>query len=324
MPPESSVYLKTIEEGTTMDGAAVRSKVRMTFREDGLGPYIDWMILYPAQAQKPVPAVMMLNYYGNDKVLTYEQFPVPANEILSRGYAFVTACYEDISPDPDDVQNPCEQRSIARTRMYELWDPSCTTGSLMAWAWSLCRGMDMLEKDCRIDASSVVLTGSSRLGKAALLAGAFDPRFAVIVLNQTGGGGVPLSKRVYGEYIGSQVDHYGYWWCKDFAKYADAEKKLPFDQHMLLACIAPRPLLVEGFNNKWFDTHGEFLALKAASPVWEFLGAPGLPDVQWPEPYGTDAIGAALGYVRRPGKHGIDKADWTWMLDFADRAFNER
>ena len=323
MPPGSPVYLKTLEQKRTRDKTAIRRQVRMTFQADGGGPHIDWLILYPAKAKGPVPAIMMLNYYGNDDVFTNERFPVPAETILSRGYAYVTACYEDISPDPDTLQNPSEQLAAARQGIFKMWAPSCTTGSLMAWAWSLCRGMDMLEKDSRIDASKVVVTGSSRLGKAALIAGAFDQRFAAVVVNQTGGGGVPLSKRNYGEYVGSMVDQFCYWWCKSFSQYAGREKSMPFDQHMLLACIAPRPLLVEGFDHKWFDTKGEFLAMKAASPVWEFLGAPGLPDVEWPDELETKAIGPNLGYVWRTGKHGIAEKDWMWLLDFADNSLKK-
>ena len=145
--------------------------------------------------------------------------------------------------------------------------------------------------------------------------------FVYLHMPVTGGGGVPLAKRNFGESVGSEIDHFGYWWCKRFARYAGAEKNLPFDQHMLLSCIAPRPLLVEGFNNPWFDTHGEFLALQAASPVWTFLGAEGLPDVEWPGPYETQAIGPILGYVRREGSHGISAIDWEWILDFADGTF---
>ena len=124
--------------------------------------------------------------------------------------------------------------------------------------------------------------------------------------------------------MGSEIDHFGYWWCREFAKYAGREKDMPFDQHMLISCIAPRPFLVEGFNNPWFDTRGEFLALKAASPVWQFLGAKGLPDVMWPMIYETTAIGPNLGYVRRDGKHGINADDWVWMLDFADSALHRK
>ncbi|MBO4435228.1 MAG: hypothetical protein J5769_07255 [Bacteroidales bacterium] len=320
MPPDSPIFMESSGEGT-------RRHVRMTFREDGSGPSIDWDIAYPADADGPVPAVMLLNYVGNDKVLAGDPGPntatvFPIDTILARGYAFVTACYEDISPDPDTLQNNYEQLALARTKIYELWDKDITTGSLMAWAWALRRGMDMLEQDRRI--SDVVLTGSSRLGKAALLASAFDPRFAVTVINQTGGGGIPLSKRNFGEYVGSEIDHFGYWWCREFAKYAGREKDMPFDQHMLISCIAPRPFLVEGFNNPWFDTRGEFLALKAASPVWQFLGAKGLPDVMWPMIYETTAIGPNLGYVRRDGKHGINADDWVWMLDFADSALHRK
>lgn len=322
MPPACPIYLQTTEEDTALDGAAARRRVRMTFREDGSGPAINWMILYPSQVASPVPAVMMLNFYGNDVVLDYKQFPVPAKDILARGYAYVTACYEDISPDPDEMQDTEEQLAKARTNIYELWDPDISTGSIMAWAWSLCRGMDMLERDERIDAGRILLTGCSRLGKTALLAGAFDQRFAVVVPVQTGGGGVPLSKRDFGEYVSSEVEHFGYWWCRGFAKWAGAEKEMPFDQHMLLACIAPRPLLVEGYTNPWFDARGEFLALKAASPVWSFLGAGALPDVDFPHSFETKAIGPVLGYVKRKGEHGIDSNDWQWMLDFADKYCN--
>jgi hypothetical protein len=165
----------------------------------------------------------------------------------------------------------------------------------------------------------VVVTGSSRLGKAALIAGAYDERFAVTVVNQTGGGGVPLAKRNFGESVASETAAFTHWFCRAYDKYAHAEETLPFDQHMLLSCIAPRPLLVQGFNNTWFDTYGEFLSLKAASPVWEFLGKEGLPDVLWPDIYDESAIGPYLGYVRRDKAHGILLEDWHWLLDFADK-----
>ena len=93
---------------------------------------------------------------------------------------------------------------------------------------------------------------------------------------------------------------------------------MPFDQHMFVACIAPRALLVEGFGSKWFDPKGEFLSVKAASPVWKFLGKSGLPDVEFPDEFDTSAIGKDLGYVRRSQNHGISAYDWKWMMDFAD------
>ena len=219
------------------------------------------------------------------------------------------------------------QKDFAYTGIFSLWgkrDPSRTdnTTALTAWAWALRRGMDMIEKDSMLDQGHVLLTGSSRLGKAALIAGAFDERFPVVVPNQTGGGGVPLAKRNFGETITTEMKSFTHWYCKAYGRYAGHEDIMPFDQHMLLTCVAPRALLVEGFDQPWFDTKGEFLSVQAASPVWKFLGKPGLPEVSWPDDYDTKAIGPVLGYVRRDQEHGIAMIDWLWMLDFADRQFS--
>ena len=337
MPPPAPVFMQELESGPSLGGNALRRQVRMYFKEDHTGPYVDWLILYPASAAGPVPAILTLNYEGNHTVMADPEIPVsphgtdvprgafagtgtrttfPLQKILSRGYAFVTACYEDACPDPE---NPEEQLQLARSGVYALWPAGADTGSLMAWAWTMCRGLDMLAGDSRIDASRVAVTGSSRLGKASLLAAACDIRFAAVVLNQTGGGGVPLSKRDFGEHVRSEVEHYTHWWSPEFAKYAGKEKSMPFDQHLLLSCIAPRPLLVEGFDNPWFDTYGEFLALRAAAPVWSYLGATSLPEnCSFPEDYDTSCIGRTLGYVRRPGAHGYAPLDWKWLLDFLD------
>ncbi len=360
--PEAPETLVTevIEEGQTMAGTALRRQVRMWFAKDKTGPWIDWLVITPAHANGPVPTVILLNYEGNHTVLPDKEIIVtdswmrggvnrkanpeargilsdpssitriPADVLVAKGYALVTACYADISPDPDPGERGPDgkllQEDFAYTRIFSLWgkrDPSRTdnTTCLAAWAWGLRRGMDMIEQDPMLDESRVVLTGYSRLGKAALIAGAFDERFPVVVPNQTGGGGVPLAKRNFGETITTEMNSFPHWYCKAYGRYAGHEDIMPFDQHLLLACIAPRALLVEGFDQPWFDTKGEFLSVQAASPVWRFLKKPGLPDVSWPDDYDTSAIGPVLGYVRRDLDHGLSMFDWIWMLDFADRQF---
>ena len=366
MPPAGEgIWLETLEEGTTLAGFATRRQVRMWFRPDKTGPKIDWLLVIPNFVKGPVPAIMLLNYSGNHEFLFDEEILVtdswirngerienhrasaasrgiydrdggdnvyPVGMLVARGYAVVTACYCDISPDPnrDDVQDGVKlQDTFAYTGVFDLWgerDPSRddNTTSLAAWAWGLMRGMDMIVQDGQLDEKRVILTGYSRLGKAALIAGAFDERFPVVVPVQTGGGGVPLAKRNFGETVGTEVVSFRHWYCCAYDKYADNTDALPFDQHLLLSCIAPRALLVEGFDQPWFDTKGEFLSVQAASPVWKFLGSKGLPNVSWPDDYDTSAIGTRLGYVRRPNNHGISAVDWTWMLDFADGVWNER
>ena len=324
IPGPCPVYLEPISEETALNGFATRKNIRMTFREDGTGPAINWMILQPLQVKGPAPAVLLLNFYGNDSIIRAPedmglQTNFPVDMILARGYAMVTACYDDVSSDPDE---PEDQATQAYDKAFSLWPDTGTVDgprALGAWAWALMRGMDLIEREPGLDASRVVLTGCSRLGKAALIAGAYDERFAVVVTNQTGGGGVPLAKHDFGEHVRSESARFTHWFSPRYAKYAGCEAAtMPFDQHLLVSCIAPRPFLAEGFDNPWFDTRGEFLCLRAASPVWEFLGAPGLPQVEWPADYDTSAIGPVLGYVRRDQGHGIAAIDWKWMLDFAD------
>ena len=318
LPPPAPIYTEELEEMPALLGTATLRQVRMHFRPDGSGPSIDWGILTPDNAAGPLPAILLLNYKGN------QAFLPECQALLARGYALVTACYTDISPDPDPLLHEngiVLQDGHAFSGIFELWgvrDPARddNTGSLMAWAWGLMRGLDLIEKEPALDASKVLLTGYSRLGKAALIAAAYDERFRAVVVNQSGGGGVPLAKRHFGECIATEVTSFRHWYCRAYDKYAWDTEAMPFDQHLLVSAIAPRAILVEGFNKPWFDTHGEYLSLQAASPVWKFLGQPGMPNVPWPDNYDTSAIGRRVGYVRRDGDHGIAPIDWEWMLHF--------
>jgi len=254
----------------------------------------------------------------------------PLEMILARGYSVMSACYAQVSPDVGerDVGDGVP-RELAYTGVFSLWparDPKRDDNitALGAWAWALSRGLDLAERIPEIDTAKSVATGCSRLGKTALIATVRDERFAVCVPNQTGGGGVPLAKRNYGENISTEMTMFPHWYCKAYGKYVDNEQAMKFDQHLLVAAVAPRRILVQGFNNGWFDAKGEFLSCRAASPVWEFLGLSGMPAGEFPDNFDTGRIGTHLGYVRRGGKHGISGSDWLWLMDFADVAFGRR
>ena len=352
--PETLVT-ETLDERVTMGGFAVRKQVRMWFKADRTGPQIDWLVLLPRQVKKPVPAILFLNYGGNHELLPDSAIRVPTcwlrpsadfrrpgnrataatrglyadpglrtvypvGTILSRGYAVVTACHGEVSPDPYGQELTGRYASSDVLSLFP-YDPAREDNptTLGAWAWALMRGMDLLEREPAVDAKRVAVTGSSRLGKAALIAGAFDSRFWAVAPNQTGGGGVPLMKRNYGEDAEALVRIFPHWFCKGFRKWVDREKERPMDQHLLLAMVAPRKLLVEGFCDPHYDTEGEYLSAKAASCAWRFLGGAGLPEVAFPDPYDTSAIGTDVGYYRRTEKHGISAYDWTRLLDFLDR-----
>ena len=364
-PMPETLVTELQDEKTTVDGHAIRRQYKMWFKADKSGPCVSWIVWMPVPALKPAPVISFLNYRGNHELVPDDDVLVqqgwaridkftdghhssaatrglqqdpneasifPLGVILARGYAVMSACYCEVSPDPTskEADSRFQQNPFAYTGVFELWgkrDNSRTDNitSLGAWAWALSRGLDLAERIPELDAKRSVVTGCSRLGKAALIAAARDERFAVCVPNQTGGGGVPLAKRDYGENISTGNRAFTHWYCRAYAKYAEAPwRTMPFDQHLFISCIAPRALLVQGFDWPWFDTEGEYLAVKAASPVWMFLGKGGMPDVDWPADYDTSAIGKNLGYVRRSQSHGLSAHDWMWMMDFADGVFNIR
>ncbi len=363
-PTPSCLITECVDEQVgACAGFGVRCQYRMWFREDKSGPCINWLLFRPRYAAKPVPVIIFLNYRGNHELVTDADIPVqrgwtrndnfnkdhhsteatrgilcnpnsdsifPIGMLLARGYAVMSACYAEVSPDPEwnEPDPRFSQRTFPYTGVFDLWgqrDESRTDNitALGAWAWSLSRGLDLAGRIPELDAARCVVTGCSRLGKSALLAAARDERFAVCVPNQCGGGGVCLAKRDFGECIGTEVRMFTHWYCKAYSKYApNPPKLLPFDQHLLLASIAPRRVLVQGFDSsEWMDTKGEYLACRAASAAWEFLGLPGLPGSDYPDNYDESTIGPYIGYVRRSENHGIAAHDWMWLLDFADNAF---
>ena len=163
--------------------------------------------------------------------------------------------------------------------------------------------MDYLENDPDVDGSKVAVIGHSRLGKAALWAGATDQRFAMVVSNCSGCGGAAISRRAFGETVRTINNQFPHWFCGNFYKYSDNEAALPFDQHELLALIAPRPLCVaSATEDLWADPEGQKIAAEEADKVYRFLGYEGM-----------------VQYHTREGGHDIVAYDWNYYLDFADQ-----
>src|SRR5438874_11556157 len=110
-------------------------------------------------------------------------------------------------------------------------------------------------------------------------AGAHDPRFAMVIASCSGEGGAALSRRNYGETIAHlpAPTRYPYQFAANYAKWAGRVNEFPVDAHMLVALIAPRPVLLQtGDKDGWSDPRGEFLAAVAAGPVFKLLGKQGL------------------------------------------------
>ena len=356
--PEALVTELIEEKEGALAGFAVRSQYRMWFKADKSGPFLDFLVLRPRFAREKARPILFLNYRGNHQIIPDEEvvipegmwsrcmpghqvppergvvcnpnedFVVPAGLLLSAGFAIVTCCYCQISPDPNwnEPEEHFQQDNFAYTKLFELWgkrDESRTDNitALGAWAWVLSRALDLAERIPELDAANNIVTGFSRLGKAALIAAARDERFQICFPVQCGGGGATLAKRDFGENVATEVQMFRHWYCRAYDKYAkNPAELLHFDQHLLLAAIAPRRVLLAGFDNEWFDTEGEYLACKAASPAWEFCGKAPFPAVPYPDDFETSAIGPDLGYYRRSQGYGIADFDWLMLLRFAENS----
>ncbi|MCC5829658.1 MAG: acetylxylan esterase [Phycisphaeraceae bacterium] len=313
-------------EEAALDGAATRKHLRIAATLDEKTFAFEAWVLIPNQRPESgqVPAMLLINNRGvrqADPMRRNRSGFWPVEEIIERGYA--TAVFQTRSVDPDRPGHEARQAGV-RGVFSGPGDPeSDGWATLAAWAWGAQRVMDYMEKEPAIDAKRVGVIGHSRGGKAALLAGALDQRFALVVSNNSGCGGAALSRRRVGETVREINRRFPHWFAANFKRFNDREEDLPVDQHQLLALIAPRGLYVgSAREDHWADPQGEFLGLAHASPAWRLYGLSTLDPEQMP-PVDEPVIEGRTGYHIRSGGHNLTAWDWTRYLDFADRLWEK-
>ncbi len=215
-----------------------------------------------------------------------------------RGYIVADFYRTDLDPDNDD-----------RTNGVHPHYPEYDWATLSVWAWGYYRVVDYLMTLEDVDKDKIVVTGHSRGGKTALLAGAMDSRIAITVPAGSGAGGCGSLKYLEG---GAQKlmhitrdDKYDYWFQPRFDDFARRVNRLPFDQHFLKALVAPRPMLcTDGLHDEWANPWGAQQTTEAAREVYKFFGVP-------------DKIGNHY----RQGGHHHNVESWEALLDFSDHNF---
>jgi len=257
--------------------------------------------------------------------------PPATEQLLAAGWG-----YASLRPTSVQADNGAGLRSgiIGLVNKGEPRKPD-DWGALRAWAWGASRGLDYLATQSGVDATRVGVEGVSRYGKAALVAMAFDTRFAVVLVGSSGEGGAKLHRRNFGEAVENLAGRGEYhWMAGNFLKYgaADAEfgsrnaGDLPVDAHELIALCAPRPVFVSyGVPEKgdalWLDQRGSFMATVAAQPVFRLLGAR---DLGVADDYGTvtlppvnvGLLDGALAWRQHDGGH-TDGPNWKHFIPWA-------
>lgn len=342
--PEKNIPIKAevLEEGSAFGGKAIRRQVALKVEGSDI-PMIVLMYI-PSNAKGPSPAFLCMNFKGNHNVNPDPEIIIspnapdtkngpegitrgvassrwPIEMIIDSGYAVVTVNRDNVDPDSDDgFKNSYHSLFYKEGQSYPEPDEWGTIGM---WAWSLSRVMDYMEDDKSIDHKHVAVVGHSRLGKTSLWAGVTDPRFAIVISNNSGCGGAALSIRKHGETVAKINKSFPHWFCDNYNKYNDNEEALKIDQQGLIALIAPRPVYVASASlDDWADPEGEFLSAVNASPVYELYGLKGLTGATMPG-INSPLQDGHVAYHLREGKHDITSYDWEQYIKFANRHFGK-
>ena len=338
------------------DKAALGGKamLREVLVEYGLDHPVHLLVVIPNARTKPAACFLGMNFNGNYALLDDPKIQPPAwvpqsfpgvpphtaadagrgkdkdawalEQAIDRGYAVATFFSGDVMPDDKETATERLKKWVPENQ-----DPAAgdSTATIMLWAWGFSRMLDYVQTVPEIDAKRVAAVGHSRNGKTALVAAAFDARFALVIPTQAGCGGTAPSRlpaellnppdgKLIHETVKRINTAFPHWFCGNFKAFNDAPDKLPFDQHCLIALCAPRPVLLScATEDQWANPRGQFVMLRAADPVYKLIAGDGLGATEMPET--GKLLDSRLGYYIRPGKHSMTREDWKVWLDYADK-----
>jgi hypothetical protein len=320
------------QDDQALNGKAIRKQVKLIFRGNQKELSVE-LLLYLPQGKKSYPTFLGYNFGGNHTILNdtaihmakewngaarprgVETANWEVEKLINAGCGVATMYYWDIAPDREDFSigiYPLLYKAGQTKPANNEW------GSLAAWAWGLSRALDYLKTDKQVDGSKVIVIGHSRLGKAALWAGARDQRFAAVISNNSGCGGASIYRDKAGETLLKMNNRFPRWTAVNFKKYTENESLLPFDQHMVLAMVAPRPLYVASASeDAWADPKNEFKSAVYATQVYHLYGFKGIESAVFPAL--NTPVGEKVAYHIRNGKHDILAYDWDQYINFAKK-----
>lgn len=284
-------------------GKAVLNRVTISVRVNGKEFGFPIYAAIPT-AKKKHPFFVHINFRDNvpDRYM-------PTEEITDHGFAVLSFCYRDVTAD-----NPDFQDGLAGALYPDGKRDDTSAGKIAMWAWAAQRVMDYAQTLNCLDLKRSIVCGHSRLGKTALLAAATDERFSCAFSNDSGCGGAAITRGKRGETIENICGSFPYWFCETYKMHANNEPFMPFDQHFLLASVAPRSVYVSSAEEDiWADPESEFLCCVAAGEVF---GEKGFVHNDTLPAAGDVYHSGSIGYHLRAGKHYFSREDWLLFIAF--------
>ena len=266
------------------------------------------MIRHPERSMpNEMPEVTEPFYMDRD--IDTEYWPV--RMCLKQGIAMAGVYLDDIELDnPNEFPSGLAGVFSGKERGEEEW------GAVAVWAFGASLALNAVLDNGTYDPERLSVTGHSRAGKAAIVAGINDERFTCTIANESGCCGSAIAREKEGESVMSIQYSFPHWFPHGFKKYGKNEDMLPFDQHSVLALIAPRKLYVtSGYNDCWSGPAWEYEGIRQASKVWELYGEKS----QFPEdmPEANEPVQQkSLAYHVREGGHALRKFDWDQFMKY--------
>jgi len=304
-------------------GAFNNNTITVTVNDNGKTIAFNCTITYPTTGSKPYPAIIGIGMSNLNNAA-----------ILNLGVAVINF-----------PNNQVAQQNTAASRgkglYYDMFGNDHSASATMAWAWGVSRLIDALEKtpSANINAARLGVTGCSRNGKGALTVGAFDERIKLTIPQEPGAGGaaswrVSDAQILAGKKVQtlSQIVTENVWFRENFSQFGKTADKLPFDQHSVMALVAPRALLIiDNTSIDWLSPVSAWITANAAHKVWQALGVPdrmgfsqvgahnhcSFPDAQLPEltayiqKFLLDNNTPNTNVMKSDGNHKYDEATWV-------------
>ncbi len=283
-------------------GSAKYKTIEFKFCDKDLVHTINVEIAYPKFDSK-VPFIVYLDFR--------QGLPTkfcPIENILDKGFGIAKVCYKDITSDDEDFLN-----GLCKFYNHDEND----FGKIGIWSMMASYILDYLENEEYVDLDNIAVAGCSRLGKTALVVGVNDERFKYVIAHNSGCLGVALNRYVEegSEDLNSIYNQFPYWFSKNISTYN--AKSLNIDQNLLLACIAPRYVMVgTAFEDVWAGTNSQYLSCVLASPIWELYGSKGLVCKKRFPQIRDNFIKGNIQFFLRDGTHYLSGKDWDKYLEF--------